>query len=165
VRSPESLLAYLHNLGVVCYQPDLFDARIILDLSWALQLAGRRNDHEASWCLEYEYPSLHPGLMRALLRDVGSRFKEAGVYWKYGVWVYEKSTGGRALLAQRITDERRGRISLKVQGRRGEDLARWLRERIEARNRLFGSPELKPSVDDFTLGLRPQERGGPDSIA
>ena len=157
VRSPESLLAYLHNRGVVFYQPHLFDARIILDQSWALeavysvfdrrkayplilsqrgrftqsllamtawreysqpeqrlflslmescgiafvhrqaepglgleteylapdvlpgkdvvadQLAGRWNDHEESWRLEYEYPFLHPGLMRALLCDVGSK--------------------------------------------------------------------------------------------
>jgi internalin A len=200
VHSPESLLAYLHNLGVVFYQPHLFDARIILDQSWALeavysvfdrrkayslilsqrgrftqsllamtawreyshpeqrlflslmescgiafvhreaepsmeleteylapdmlpgkdavadQLVGRWNDHEDSWRLEYEYPFLHPGLMRALLCDVGSRSKEAGVYWKYGVWVYEKSTGCRALLEQQMTDERRGRIVLKVQG-------------------------------------------------
>ena len=243
VRSPESLLAYLHNLGVVFYQPHLFDARIILDQSWALeavysvfdrrkayplilsqrgrftqsllamtawreysqpeqrlflslmescgiafvhreaepglgleteylapdvlpakdvvadQLAGRWNDHEKSWRLEYEYPLLHPGLMRALLCDVGSRSKEAGVYWKYGVWVYEKSTGCRALLEQQMTDERRGRIALKVQGRRYEDLVRWLRERIEDRNRLFGYPELKPSIDDFGPRLRPQEEG------
>ena len=244
VRSPESLLAYLHNLGVVFYQPHLFDARIILDQSWALeavygvfdrqkayplilsqrgrftksvlaitawreysepeqrlflslmescgiafvhrdaeprmgleteylapdvlpgkgavadQLVGRWNDHEESRRLEYEYPFLHPGLMRALVCDVGSRSKEAGVYWKYGVWVYEKSTGCRALLEQQVTDERRGRIVLKVQGRRHEELALWLRQRIEERNRLFGYPELKPTVDDFGPRLRLEEHGG-----
>ena len=245
VRSPESLLAYLHNLGVVFYQPHLFNAQIILDQSWALeavysvfdrqkayplllslrgrftqsllamtdwrefshpeqrlflslmescgiafvyreaeprleleaeylapdllpgigliadQLEGRWNEHEESWRLEYEYPFLHPGLMRALLCDVGSRSKETGVYWKYGVWVYEKSTGCRALLQQQMIDERRGRIALKVQGRRHEDLVLWLRDRINDRNRLFGYPGLQPSIDNFGPRLWSQEGDGP----
>src|SRR2546430_4029915 len=36
VSSPQSLLTYLHNLGVVFYNPPLFHDRIILDQSWAL---------------------------------------------------------------------------------------------------------------------------------
>jgi internalin A len=115
----------------------------------AAQLAGRWNDAEQSWRLEYEYPFLHPGLMRALLCDVGRKSHDAGVYWKYGVWVYEKATGCRAILEQQMADERRGRIKLKIQGRQHEKLARWFRERIEDRSRLFGYPELKPAVNDF----------------
>jgi len=233
VSSPASLLAYLHNLGVVFHQPDLFHDRIILDQSWALeavygvfdrcqayplivsqggrftqsllamtawtdyaeseqrlflslmqscgiaflqrdadqrlgleteylapdmlpskgavaaQLAGRWNDTEQTWRLEYEYPFLHPGLMRTVLCDVGRLSHESGVYWKYGLWVYEKATGCRALIEQQMADQRRGRILLKLQGSRHEELARWLRERIEDRNRLFGYPDLKPVVDDL----------------
>lgn len=48
-----------------------------------------------------------------------------------------------------MADERRGRITLKLQGHRHEELARWLRERIEDRNRLFGYPDLKPVVDEL----------------
>ncbi|MFZ3012878.1 MAG: COR domain-containing protein, partial [Nitrospira sp.] len=242
VRSPERLLAYLHNLGVVFYQPHLFGDRIILDQSWALeavyavfdrqkayplilsqrgrftqallamtawrnysdseqrlflslmescgiafvhrdaepkmelpteylapdllperaavadQLAGRWNDQDRSWRLEFDYPFLHPGLMRALLCDIGSKSKEAGVYWKYGVWLYEQSTGCRALLEQQMHDERRGRIILTVQGQRHHELVLWLRARIEQRNRLFGYPELKPAVDEFGMGLKSEER-------
>ena len=69
--------------------PDLLPGKDVV----AAQLAGRWNDDEESWRLEYEYPFLHPGLMRALLCDVGQRSGEAGVYWKYGVWVYDTSTG------------------------------------------------------------------------
>ncbi len=36
VSSPEHLLSYLHNAGVVFHRPGLFDDRIILDQSWAL---------------------------------------------------------------------------------------------------------------------------------
>ncbi len=237
VRSPESLLAYLHNVGVVFYQPHLFDNRIILDQSWALdavyavfdrqktypyiqslrgrftqsllalsiwrdysdaeqqlflslmescgiafvhrkaepklglpmeylapdllpdkdavadQLTGRWNDQEESQQLIYDYPFLHTGLMRALLCDIGSRSKEAGVYWKYGAWLYETSTGCRALIEQQIQDDRRGRIVLTVQGLRHQGLVRWLRERIEQRNRLFGHPELTPTVGDLSKDL------------
>jgi internalin A len=81
------------------------------------------------------------------------------VYWKYGVWVYEKSTGCRALLEQQMDDARRGRITLRVQGRRHEDLARWLQARIQERNGLFGYHDLPPVVDDFGLALRRQEHG------
>ena len=238
VRSPESLLEYLHNVGVVFYRPNLFSDRIILDQSWALeavyavfdrrkafplilsqggrftrsllamtawsefsepeqrlflslmescgisfvhraadrrlqleteylapdllpgkdavgaQLAGRWNDTEETWRVEYEYPFLHPGLMRALICDVGRRSHEAGVYWKYGLWVYEKDTGCRALLEQHMTDERRGRITLQLQGHRHEELARWLLERIDDHNRRFGLPELAPAVDEFRDRLR-----------
>ncbi len=234
VSSSESLLAYLHNLGVVFHRPALFEDRIILDQSWALdavygvfergqayplilsqagrfnrsllamtvwrdytdedqrlflslmescgiifkhreadprygleteylapdllmdkaavahQLAGRWNESERSWRLEYEYPFLHPGLMRALICDVGQRSADAGVYWKYGLWVYE-STGCRAQLEQRMSDLHRGRIVMKIQGPGHEQLARWLRERIEARNRFFGYPALQPVVDEFKV--------------
>jgi len=247
VSSPDSLLAYLHNLGVVFHQPRLFEDRIILDQSWALeavygvfdrskaypiicsqggrfnrgllamtvwrhyteneqelflslmescgivfkhreasphygldveylapdllmekaaiaqQLNGRWNDTEKTWRLEYEYPFLHPGLMRALICDVGNKSGDAGVYWKYGLWVFDQSTGCRALLEQQMENERRGRIVLKIQGARHETLARWLRERVEERNRLFGYPCIEPAVDEFPrqedAGLRGAARG------
>jgi internalin A len=118
----------------------------------APHLVGRWDDHAASWRLEYAYPLLHPGLMRALICDIGRRAHESGVYWKYGVWVYDQATGCRAMLEQQMADERRGRITLKVQGQRHEELARWLRGQIEARNCLFGYPDVPPVVDDFPPG-------------
>ncbi len=36
VSSPEALLRFLHNMGVVFHSPDLFHNRILLDQSWAL---------------------------------------------------------------------------------------------------------------------------------
>jgi internalin A len=116
------------------------------------QLAGRWNDGERTWRLEYEYPFLHPGLMRALICDVGQRSGEAGVYWRYGLWVYEKNTGCRVFLEQEMDDERRGRIRLQLQGQRHEELARWLRQRIESHNVRFGYPDLRPSVDELGFG-------------
>ena len=51
VSSPESLLAYLHNLGVVFYQPALFHDRIILDHSWALEAVYAVFDRRKAYSL------------------------------------------------------------------------------------------------------------------
>jgi internalin A len=37
ISTPEHLLAYLHNAGIVFYREGLFDDRIILDQAWALE--------------------------------------------------------------------------------------------------------------------------------
>lgn len=243
VSSPASLLAYLHNLGVVFHRPELFEDRIILDQSWALdavygvferraaypliasqggrftrsllemavwrdypeadqrlflslmascaivfehrkadsrfgldteylapdllmdkaaiahQLAGRWNDDAPTLRLEYDYPFLHPGLMRALICDVGQRSADAGVYWKYGLWVYDAASGCHARLEQQMSDLHRGRIVLQIQGPRHDALARWLRKRIENRNRFFGYPALQPVVDEFKTDEKPSRLG------
>ena len=125
--------------------PDMLPEKAAVDG----QLAGRWNDEQGCRRLEYEYAFLHPGLMRALVCDVGRHSKEAGVYWRYGLWVYDQASGCRALLEQKMLDQRRGRISLMVQGTRHEALAQWLRGRIEDRNRLFGHAELKPVIDEL----------------
>jgi internalin A len=71
------------------------------------------------------------------------------VYWKYGAWVYEKGAGCRVLIEKHMHDNRRGGIKLQIQGRSHQDLARWLRERIEARNSQFGHQDLVPSIDEL----------------
>jgi internalin A len=234
VSSPEWLLDYLHNLGIVFFRPELFRDHIILDQTWALdavysvfdrrkalplilggggrftrslldmtawrgysapeqhlflslmetcgmafisrrgderlgieteyvapdllperqavaaQLDGRWSDEERDHRLEYGYTFLHPGLMRALICRVGQRSHETGVYWRDGVWVYERTSGCRALLEKRMRDDRKGNISLRIQGSRHEYLAQWFREQIESCNRLFGYPDLAPEVDEFS---------------
>ena len=241
VSSPESLLEYLHNIGVVFHRPELFHDRIILDQSWALEavyavfdrrkayplilsqggrftrslleltawreydeseqrlflslmqscgvafvhrtanerlqleeeylapdmlpdkqavaasLDGRWSEDETTRRLEYEYPFLHSGLMRALICDVGARSQEAGVYWKGGVWLYERNSGCRAQIEQHMFDDRRGRITIALQGGRQEELGRWLRQRIEDRNRLFGYPHLAPTIDELGPETRVSE--------
>ncbi|MBI5817569.1 MAG: TIR domain-containing protein [Verrucomicrobia bacterium] len=242
VSSPESLLEYLHNLGVIFYRKDLFHDRIILDQSWALdavyavfdrkqsyphilgqngrftrsllemmvwreysereqqlflslmqtcgicfvyrkenkrlgleteyiapdllpekasvqdQLAGRWDDEGKTLTLQHQYEFLHPGLMRCLISDAGKHAGEAGVYWKYGVWVYERDTGCRAMIEQKMHDDRRGQVTASIQGRNCERLAKWIRETIEKRNRLFGYPNLKPVVDEFPKSMEDAER-------
>jgi internalin A len=54
VSSPTELLRYLHNTGVVYYQPELFEGAIILDQRWAI---------EAIYCI-YDRRRTYPVLRR-----------------------------------------------------------------------------------------------------
>jgi internalin A len=232
ISSPDSLLDYLHQLGVVFYQPGLFLDAIILDQSWALeavyavfereksyrqiasmggrftrslldmtvwgdyspreqalflslmesagvcfvrrkadpkldleaeyvapdllpdkaavadQLSGRWSDGEGAH-IEFHYPFLHTGLVRGLICDAGKLAGDNGVYWKYGVWVYDRDSGARALIEMRSSGQHGGSVAAWVQQGRPERLARWIRERFAEQNRRFGYPDLKPVIDEL----------------
>ena len=130
--------------------------------SVADQMAGRWDETAPHLRLEYDYAFLHPGLVRGLVCDAGEHAGEAGVYWKYGVWVYERDTGCRALIEQQMLDDQRGRIIARVQGSRPEHLCRWIRDRCIERNRQFGLPDLKPTVDEFAPRLLETGRSDTD---
>lgn len=51
VSSPEALLGFLHNKGVVFHSPELFHDRIILDQSWALDAVYAVFDRGSSYPL------------------------------------------------------------------------------------------------------------------
>jgi internalin A len=230
VSSPEALLRFLHNKGVVFHSPDLFHNRILLDQSWALdavyavfergstyplikandgrlspsllaatvwreyepeaqelflslmctcgivfpyreadddlgleaeylapdllpprsspqvgrQLQGRWEGSDPSLTLTYTYSFLHGGLVRALLCDLGNHAGDAGVYWRYGAWVYDARQGCIALLDQQMEDNRAGSISIRFQGVGSADLADWFKQRLAERNRQFGYADLQP---------------------
>jgi internalin A len=59
ISSPEHLLGYLHNAGIVFYRQGLFDDRIILDQSWALEAV---------------YAVFHRQKCYRQLRQLGGRF-------------------------------------------------------------------------------------------
>jgi internalin A len=115
------------------------------------ELDGRWDEQERAWRVEYEYPFLHHGLMRSVLCDVGARSKDAGVYWRYGLWVYDQASRSRALLEQRMAtdDGQRGRIVLRLQGTKDAELGRWLCDVIETRSRQFGYAALRPTIDEL----------------
>jgi internalin A len=230
VSSPEALLRFLHNKGVVFHSPDLFHDRIILDQSWALdavyavfdrgstytlitandgrltpsllaasvwrnyepeaqrlflslmrtcgivfpyrqadadlgleaeyvapdllpprsspqvirQLRGRWQGSDPSLTLTYTFSFLHGGLVRALLCDLGNHAGDAGVYWRYGAWVYDARQGCIALLEQQMENDRAGSITIRFQGDGSTELADWFQQRLAERNRQFGYPDLQP---------------------
>ena len=230
VSSPEALLRFLHNKGVVFHSPDLFHNRILLDQSWALdavyavfergstyplikandgriwpsllaatvwreyepeaqelflslmrtcgilfpyrqadaalgleaeylapdllpprsspqvgrQLQGRWEGSDPSLTLTYSYSFLHGGLVRALLCDLGNHAGDAGVYWRYGAWVYDARQGCIALLDQQMVDDHAGSITISFQGAGSVKLADWFIKRLAERNRQFGYADLEP---------------------
>ncbi|MFM7235292.1 MAG: COR domain-containing protein [Cyanobium sp.] len=232
VSSPEALLQFLHNKGVVFHSPELFQDRIILDQSWALdavyavferdstyplirandgrltpsllantvwrdyepeaqklflslmgtcgilfpyrkadadlrleasylapdllpprsssqverELQGRWQGSDPSLTLTYSYGFLHDGLARALLCDLGNHAGDSGVYWRYGAWVYDARDGCIALLDQKKTSDRAGRLTIYFQGERCGTLAEWFQQRLSQRNRQFGYADLQPTI-------------------
>ena len=64
VSSPEALLQFLHNKGVVFHSPDLFHDRIILDQSWALDAVYAVFDRGSTYPLITAYDGrLWPSLL------------------------------------------------------------------------------------------------------
>jgi internalin A len=249
ISSSDSLLRYLHNLGVVFHSEQLFNDRIILDQSWALdavyavfdrrktyklilsqngrftrslleiaawkeyshadrslflslmqtcnicflhkpadpklgtedeyiapdilppkqsvetQLAGRWRESEEIRILQYDYPFLHGGLMRALICEIGSKSQDAGVYWKSGAWVYEKRSGAQAMIESEMLSDRRGRVILKTRGRLDQELAPWMLARIENANQRFGHSGLKPVIDEISPNLDKTRSRARSSVA
>jgi internalin A len=96
--------------------------------------------------ITYRYPFLHDGLVRALLCDVGNHAGEAGVYWRYGAWVYDAQEGCIALLEQQTLDDHEGEISIRFQGTTSSALAQWFSQRLAERNRQFGYTHLRPTI-------------------
>jgi internalin A len=83
----------------------------------------------------FEYPLLHPGLMREVITRIGDEAGVNALYWRGGVCVYEATTRSRALIEQDMSAGSggwQGRIRLQTQGVQAEvllnRLARWIEE-------------------------------------
>jgi internalin A len=124
--------------------PDLLPPRSSPQVSMHLQ--GRWDGHDPCLMLTYRYSFLHDGLVRALLCDVGNHAGDAGVYWRYGAWVYDAQDGCIALLEQQMLNDHEGEISIRFQGTASSALAQWFSQRLAERNRQFGYPHLQPKI-------------------
>lgn len=235
VSSPEYLLDYLHNSGIVFYRPGLFDDRIVLDQAWALdaiyaifnretcyrqlrylrgrftrsllnllvwrayglkeqelflsmmvscgicfvhregnEQEGRETEYiapnllperrevemelEEKWragqtieALTFEYPLLHPGLMRGVTARIGGDAGINGLYWRGGLCVYETNTRSHALIEQEMSSDWTGIIRVQTQGGQATNLIGIVAKVIEREN--------------LWSGLRPQRKVQPNSQA
>jgi internalin A len=116
------------------------------------QLRGRWQGSDPSLTLTYTYSFLHGGLVRALLCDLGNHAGDAGVYWRYGAWVYDARQGCIALLEQQMENDRAGSITIRFQGDGSTELADWFKQRLAERNRQFGYADLQPSCSGPLAG-------------
>ncbi len=242
ISSPEHLLNYLNNAGVVFYRRGLFDGRIVLDQTWALdaiyavfqrekcyrplqrwhgrftrpdlellvwqdygieeqklflsmmrscgicfvhrQHGGRGGDEteyvapdllpkrqavqaelDEKWpadqppkTVTFEYPLLHPGLMREVIARIGGEAGVNALYWRGGVCVYEATTRSRALIEQEMSGTWQGRIHLRTQGGQAEVLLQRLVERIEEAQTRIG---LRPTDVKHSSARHRMEDVGP----
>jgi internalin A len=132
--------------------PDLLPEKAALarqlDQKWDAELACAE--------AEFGYPLLPPGLMGALISRVGG---EAGLdadYWRGGFYVYEATTGSRAMIEQTVTDGWQGRIRIAAQ--RGQ--AAVLVERLTT---LLRQEEQRIGIQSTALSLTPSGRPGAQS--
>jgi internalin A len=231
ISSPDEMLRYLHNAGIVIYQKGLFDDLIILDHAWALnaiyavfdrtksyrrllQDQGRfdrprleelvwpdftpdeqrlfltmmrssgicfiyrsspsrgedddtiyiapdllperatvQTQIEARWGLDppqasvtFDYPMLHPGLMRTVTARVGGQAGIDAIYWRGGVTVYETELRSHALIEHAISEGAcTGTVTLQTKGAQAWELLNRLADWIKEENDRLG---LRPSISD-----------------
>lgn len=111
-------------------------------------MASTRRLTARTHCASYNYPFLHPGLVRAVICGIGERAGDAGVYWCDGAWIYDRDSASRVLLQQTRAADNSGSITVGIQGSRPESVAKWLSERIDDRNRLFGCEHVEAVLDE-----------------
>ncbi|MCA1972338.1 MAG: TIR domain-containing protein, partial [Caenispirillum sp.] len=120
-----------------------------------VELADRWSDAAPEAELRFEYPLLHPGIIRGIISRVGSQAGLAATYWRTGVYVFEETTGGKALIEEVRQDEdaHHGVIRLATRGDLDGRLLNRLREWVEEVNAGLG---LKPDpVHVASATMRP----------
>ena len=86
----------------------------------------------------YRYSLLHDGLIRALISGVGDIAGVAGVYWRDGVAAFEKTTGARALIEQKVAEGWSGEIVVQTRGGRAKALLARLCKFVEETQQRLG---------------------------
>jgi internalin A len=121
------------------YLPEKSEIAFDLGLKWDAELPTEN--------MEFDYPLLHPGLMRAIITRIGS---EAGLnadYWRGGLFAYEAETGSRALIEEESLEGWKGRICLKTQRGQAAVLLQRLTALIEEEQSRTG---LSPRIRNVT---------------
>jgi len=73
---------------------------------------------------EFEYPLLHPGIVRSVISRIGSEAGVTALYWRGGLCVYETTTRSRALIEQEMANGWRGKILIRTQRGQAAELLR-----------------------------------------
>ena len=113
--------------------PDLLPAHDAEPVRERLQGRLRASDLPRR-TIRFIYPFLHDGIVRELLSKVGREAKDAAVYWRTGLYLYESRSEAYALVnaAPKPTkaEPGAGEIELSVYGDRSDDLAALLHDTI-----------------------------------
>ena len=98
-------------------------------------LAGRLLPTAPDSEAQANFNFLHEGVLRTYLSALGEKVGDAGIYWKYGCWFYEKTTNSRALIQSRWenseTETGPGVLEFRAWGPRARALLEPLVEALE----------------------------------
>jgi internalin A len=116
---------------------------------------------------EFEYPLLHPGMVRSVISRIGSEAGVTALYWRGGLCVYETRTRSRALIEQKMIDQWRGKILIRTQRGQAVELLRQLSVLVREESARMGAQPVDAPPDHRSLspfGLSPadDERAGSD---
>jgi internalin A len=122
--------------------PDLLPARSDDETQRRLKLVWDEASPDAEAVLTFAL--LPPGLMRALIAQIGSDAGLAAEYWRDGVCFYDEKTASRALIEQRWTEGWAGEVHIATKRGQAGVLLQRLIELVEN--------------DRISLGARPSGR-------
>jgi internalin A len=122
--------------------PDLLPARSDDETQKRLKLVWDETSPDADAVLTFAL--LPPGLMRALIAQIGSDAGLAAEYWRDGVCFYDEKTASRALIEQRWTEGWAGHVHIATQRGQAGQLLQRLIALVEN--------------DRISLGARPSEK-------
>jgi internalin A len=106
---------------------------------------------------------LPPGLMRALIAQIGSDAGLAAEYWRDGVCFYDEKTASRALIEQRRTEGWAGEVRIATKRGQAGVLLQRLIELVENDRISLGA---RPSGKSVTgVGAKAEAREAPDAKA
>jgi internalin A len=109
------------------------------------QIDARWDKDAPTETVTFDYPMLHPGLMRAVIARIGDNAGIDAIYWRGGVSVYETALSSHALIEHDIPDGgSAGSVTLRTQKGQARILLDRLADWINEENERLG---LKPTTD------------------
>ena len=146
VEEQELFISMMQSCGICFqYRASSYDGRIEAEYI-APEFLPDRPDRQIiqKWEVDrpteranFDYPLLIPALIRGILGRIGGHAGLAATYWRNGVYLYEASTGSRAMINQTMTGPWQGRLTVQTQrGKAALLLKRLIKMIGEEENRI-----------------------------
>jgi len=118
--------------------PDLLPDRA----SVADRLGGLWDEDAPTEQAVFRHPLLHSGLIRSIMAELGERAGPNAIYWRGGVWGFERNSGSRLMIEAIETGPWCGEIRVRTQRGRAAELSDQLVTLVEhTQNRLGLRPD------------------------
>jgi internalin A len=155
-KEQELLLSMMQSCGICFqYRPASRDGKIeaeyiapdLLPEKPQSEIAQKWDADRPTESLSLQYPLLPQTLMRGITARIGANAGLSADYWRDGVYVYEATTGSRALIEQRNTGPWQGEITVQTQRGQAARLLEQLLKLIgEEQQRIGIAPANRPEL-------------------